>query len=239
MNRAERQQLGAVIDEVRAWLTTAQETRYLAEHLPISPHGDPTAELPLLASLGQVEASGDVAAAAQLAKTVWFGGRKKLQPAHEAASRLSTFHSQVKAAQSDTALTMFRERLASKTARERKRLHAVLAELGELRSAAADTLTDVIHMPVSRSGVLTDSEATAMQSMIQLVDLHGPHAQQLLHEGLCATGDCDQSHSSARLLVAVERESGAARTAKAIRSANARVRNQFQSEQERVKKLAE
>lgn len=239
MNRAERQQLGAVIDEVRAWLNTAQETRHLAEHLPISPHRDPSAELPLLASLGQVEASGDVAAAAQLAKTVWFGGRKKLQPAHEAAGRLSTFHSQVKAAQSDTALTTFRERLASKTAKERKRLHAVLAELGDLRSAAADTLTDVIHMPVSRSGVLSDSEDTAMQSMIQLVDLHGPHAQQLLHEGLCATGHCDQSHSSARLLVEVERESGAARTAKAIRSANARVRKQFQSEQEQVKKLAE
>ncbi|UUW87788.1 DEAD/DEAH box helicase [Pimelobacter simplex] len=239
MNRAERQQLGAVIDEVRAWLHIAQEVRHLAGHLPISPQGDPSAELPLLVSLGQVEASGDVAAATQLAKTVWFGGRKKLQPAHEAASRLSTFHSQVKAAQSDSALTSFRERLASKAAKERKRLHAVLAELGDLRSAAADTLTDVIHMPVSRSGVLSDSEATPMQSMIQLVDLHGPHAQQLLDQGSCATGNCDRSHSSARLLVDVERESGAARTAKVIRSANARVRKQFKSEQAQVKKLAE
>ena len=126
MNRAERQQLGAVIDEVRAWLNTAQEARHLAEHLPISPPGDPSAELPLLASLSQVEASGDVATAAQLAKTVWFDGRKKLQPAHEAAGRLSTFHSQVKAAQADGALTAFRERLASKATKERKRLQAVL-----------------------------------------------------------------------------------------------------------------
>lgn len=239
MNRAERQQLGAVIDEVRAWLNTAQETRHLAEHLPISPHGDPSAEMPLLASLGQVEASGDVATASQLSKTVWFGGRKKLQPAHEAAGRLSTFHSQVKAAQSDGALTAFRERLASKATKERKRLQVVLTELGDLRTAATHTLSDVIHMPVSRSGVLSASEDTAMQSMIQLVDLHAPHAQQLLDRGSCATGNCDQAHWSARLLVDVERESGAARTAKAIRSATARVKKQFQSEQAQVKKLAE
>ena len=75
--------------------------------------------------------------------------------------------------------------------------------------------------------------------MIQLVDLHAPDAQQLLDRGSCATGNCDQTHSSARLLVDVERESGAARTAKAIRSARARVTKQFQSEQAQVKKLAE
>jgi hypothetical protein len=239
MNRAERQQLGAVIDEVRAWLNTAQEIRHLAEHLPISPHGDPSDELTVLLSLNQVEASGDVAAAAQLAKTVWFDGRKKLQPAHEAAARLSTFHGQVKAAQSDGALDAFRERLARKTAKERERLQAVLTELGDLRAAAADTVADVPHMPVTRSGVLSASEDTAMQSMIQLVDLHAPEAQRLLDQASCAASSCDQAHSSARLLVDLERESGASRTAKVIRSAGARVKKQFQSEQAQVKKLAE
>lgn len=239
MNRAERQQLGAVIDEVRAWLNIAREVRHLAAHLPISRHGDPSTELPLLVSLSQVEASGDVATAVQLAKTVWFDGRKKLQPAHEAASRLATFHSQVKAGQSDGALDAFRERLARKASKERERLQAVLSELGDLRIAAAETVADVAHMPVTRSGVISASEDTAMQSMIELVDLHTPEAQQLLDQGSCARGNCDQSHSSARLLVDVERESGAARTAKAIRSASARVTKQFQSEQAQVKKLAE
>lgn len=222
MNRAERQQLGAVINEVRAWLHTAREVRHLAGHLPISSPDDPSAGLPLLVPLSQVEASGDVTAAAQLAKTVWFGGRKKLQPAHEAAGRLSTFHSQVKAAQSDDGLNTFRDRLARMSAKERERLEAVLTELSDLRSAAADTLADVAHMPVTRSGVLSADEDTAMQSMIQLVDLHASWAHGLLGQASCATGTCEQSHSSARLLVDLEREAGASRTAKAIRSARAR-----------------
>lgn len=239
MNRAERQQLGAVINEVRAWLHTAREVRHLAGHLPISSPEDPSAGLPLLVPLNKVEASGDVTAAAQLAKTVWFGGRKKLQPAHEAAGRLSTFHSQVKAAQSDDGLNTFRDRLARMSAKERERLEAVLTELSDLRSAAADTLADVAHMPVTRSGVLSADEDTAMQSMIQLVDLHASWAHGLLGQASCATGACEQSHSSARLLVDLEREAGASRTAKTIRSARARVKKQFQSEQAQVKKLAD
>jgi len=239
MKRAERQHLGAVIDEVRAWVNTAEEVRHLAAHLPLSTGVDPVVELPLLDSLSQVTASGDLVTAGQLAKTMWFDGRKKLQPAHEAAERLSTFHGQVKAAHSDDALAMFRERLTGKAAKERKRIQAVLVELTDLRATAAATLSDVVHMPVSRSGVLSAPEDTAMQSMIQLVDLHAPEAQRLVDPSSCASGSCESLHSSARLLVEVERESGAARTAKSIRSAAARVKKQRQAQQAQVKKLAD
>lgn len=239
MKRAERQHLGAVIDEVRAWVNTAEEVRHLAAHLPLSTGVDPVVELPLLDSLSQVTASGDLVTAAQLAKTMWFDGRKKLQPAHEAAERLSSFHDQVKAAHSAEALITLRERLIGKTAKERKRLQAVLVELTDLRVTAAATLSDVVHMPVSRSGVVSVPEDTAMQSMIQLVDLHAPEAQRLVDQSSCASGNCESSHSSARLLVEVERESGAARTAKSIRSAAARVKKQRQSQQAQVKKLSD
>ena len=239
MKHANRHQLGAVIEEVRAWVNTAQEIRHLAEHLPISGASDPAGEFPLLVPLAQVVASGDIATASPLTKAVWFDGRKKLQPAHGAANRLAAFHGQVKTSQTDGALYAFRERLARTAAKERDRLQAILHGLWALRTTSANTLVDVAHMPVTRSGVLNASEDTAMQSLIQLVDLHAPEAQHLLYQGSCATGACAQWHSSARLLVELERDSDSSGTAKTIREAAARVTGQRQSEQAQVKKLSE
>ena len=239
MKRAERQQLGAVIDDVRAWVNTAQEVRQFAEHLPLSTGVDPVAELSLLDSLSQVAASGDLDTAAQLAKTLWFDGRKKLQPAHEASARLATFHGQVKAADSDTALTALHTRLVGQSATERDELSKVLGSLGALRKDSADLLLDAVHMPVTRSGVLTSTEDTAMRSLIQVVDAHAPLGQHLLDPAVCSAGSCETSHTSARLLRDVEREATAASLNATISAARKRVDAQLVAERGRVRTLRE
>lgn len=239
MKRAHRQQLGAVIDEVRAWVNTAEEVRHLAAHLPLSTWIDPTAELSLLDSLSQVTASGDLVTAGQLAKTVWFDGRKKLQPAHEAAARLGSFHGQVKAASTDETLAALHGRLAAQSAAERDQLQTLLTTLGSLRAESAEILLDATHMPVTREKVLTAEEDTAMQSLIQVVDLHAPEAQHLLDPSRCATGACSTWHSSARLLRDLEQEADASGLDLKVLAARERVDAQLTTERAQVKNLAE
>lgn len=239
MNRGERLQLGAVTEEVRAWVHTAQEVRHLAAHLPISGSIDPSGGLPLLDSLSRVTAWGDLPAAAQLAKTVWFDGRRRLRRAREAADRLMTFHGQVKAAESDLALSTLHAHLVGQSSAEREQLQRILSGLATLRAESVQVISDVIHMPVTRFGVLTDAEDTAMQSLIQLVNLHAPQAEHLLDQKACASGACVQWHSSARLLLDLESESTRSGTAQAIHSAGSRVKNQRQAEQAQVRKLTE
>ena len=239
MKRGERHQLGAVIDEVRAWVNTAQEIQYLAEHLPISGPADLGQEAALLDALEQVEASGDLATASPLVKTVWFDGRRKLQPAHEAAVRLGAFHGQVKAAKGQRSLAALHQRFQRRSATEHAGLRSVLKRLEALRSQSVATLGHVTHMPVTRSGVLARDEDAALKSLSQLVDENAREARRLFEPEACVSGDCAPWHQSAQVLVDLDRRSDSSGLAKTIGSAAQRIKKQRQAEQTQVRKLAE
>lgn len=239
MKRADRQRLGAVIEEVCAWVNTAHEVRQLAGHLPLSIEIAPADEMPMLHSLSQVEASGDLDAAAQLSRTVFFDGRKKFQPAHEAAARLTNYHSQVVAAATHTELTGLHSRLVAQSAAEREQLQAVLNTLGSLSAGSAEILLDAAHMPVTRAGVLTADEDSEMRSLIEAFDTHSPGAQQLLDPAACTSNNCSTWHQSARVLRDIESEAGFSKLDQRMHAARERVDAQLASERARVKELVE
>src|ERR1700761_7289425 len=109
MNRAERHQLGAVIEEVRAWADTAREVRQLAAHLPVSGtfplSSDDDA---LLSSVERMAATGALNQARRLTRAVWLYGRKNVQPAQQAAELVTTLHRNVKASAGNARLAALR-----------------------------------------------------------------------------------------------------------------------------------
>lgn len=239
MKRADRQQLGAVIDEVLAWVDTADDVRHLAAHLPLSAGINPAVEFPLLDSLSQVSESGDTLTAAQLAKPLWFDRRKKLASAHDAATRLTTFHRQVKAAAADSALTALHSRLSTQTTAEREQLQSTLTSLRRLHEWSAEILLDVAHMPITRSGVLTVEKDAAMQSLVQVVDLNLAEAKRLLDPSGCRSSACSTRHTSAKLLHKIERDANKSGLHLAVRTARERVDALLSSERAQVRELAE
>ena len=55
-------------------------------------------------------------------------------------------------------------------------------------------------MPITRSGLLTDADAVAARSVIDILTEHGTTARELLDPNLCSTGNCAAAHSSAQHL---------------------------------------
>ena len=204
MKRGERHQLGAVIEEVRAWVNTAQEARQLAAHMPISgiialsPDDDE-----LLITVERVAAAGVLDEAWRFTKMAWLDGRKKsLQPAHEAADLVAALHHDFKASASDRRLLALRAGLGARAGTEREDLRRILTDVASSRSQAWQMRHNAAHLPMTRTrfGPLTGEEATAAQSMIQFIDAHHKKPALLLGPSVCGTGSCAEAHASARAL---------------------------------------
>jgi superfamily II DNA or RNA helicase len=226
MKRAERQQLGAIIKEVRSWANAAREARRLVAHLPLSPFvlsPDDEALLESLAS-GAVESAADEAA--RLARPTWFDGRKGLQPAYQAAERVTAFHHDVQAAAGDARLQALRAELGARASAEQAELRQALADLQLSWSLARQALHDASHLPVTRSGALSYIEVAEAEAIIKVVTAHQGQAASLLAKA-CGADDCSAAHSSARALRqfhAEARESGALRRIGAVASRVSRQR---------------
>jgi superfamily II DNA or RNA helicase len=238
MKRAERSELGAVIDEVRAWIETARVCRHLAAHMPLA---GPIilGEASVLGLFEQAAASQDLETAAPLCRTILFDGRKRLQPAREAADRLVKFHSGTSAAKGGEALAKLHAGLTARASLETGHLRQVLSDLERMRTDAANTLDNVAHMPISRVDVLDDTEIAAMQSLIQIVDLHEAEAERQLEPSTCSSGTCQDLHSSAVLLGRFHSEAVASGTPERMRTLDASVATRLKIEQGQIKVLFE
>src|ERR1700745_1828905 len=201
MKRADRHQLGVIIEEVRTWVATAQEVRQLAAHMPawgpvvLSPGDDA-----LLISLERVAAEGSPDEAWRLAKTAWLDGRKKLQSAHQAADHVTIFHRNFKASSGNARLAALRGGLAVRANTERGELGRILADVDRSRSLAREVLHHARHLPATRSGVVSGEEAAVAQSMIQVANAHHEEAIVLLATSVCRTNACSDAHASAYVL---------------------------------------
>lgn len=235
MKRAGRHRLGAVIEEVRAWVDTAQEVRQLAAHMPTS---GTVALLPdndaLLISLERVAAEGTPDEAWRLTETAWFDGRRKLQPAHQAADRVTAFHHDFKASAGDASLAALRARLADHASTEREELERVLADLDHSGSLARQMLHDAPHLPMTRSGALSSGEAAAAEWMIQVVNAHHKKATLLLDTSACRANVCAEAHTSAHALIQAHAEACQAGLFQLIEQAATRVSSQLSSELDRL-----
>src|ERR1700761_479719 len=199
MNRAERHQLGAVIEEVRAWADTAREVRQVAAHLPVSGtfplSSDDDA---LLRSVERMAATGALNEARRVAKAAWFDGRKNLEPAHQAAELVAALHRDVRASAGNARVAALRAGLAVRAGNERENLRRVLTDATRSLFLAQQMRHNAAHLPMTRTrfGALTGEEATTAQSMIQVIDAHHKNAALLLSTSACDTNGCAQAHAS-------------------------------------------
>ena len=238
MKRGERHQLGAVIEEVRAWVNTAQEARQLAAHMPISgtialsPDDDE-----LLITVERVAAAGVLDEAWRLTKTAWLDGRKKsLQPAHGAADLVAALHHDFKASASDRRLLALRAGLAVHAGTEREDLRRILTDVASSRSQARQMRHNAAHLPMTRTryGPLTGEEATAAQSMIQFIDAHHKKPALLLGPSACGTNSCAEAHASAQVLAEFYAKARQAGLFNLIEQAATRVSMRLSSELDRL-----
>lgn len=237
MNRDQRKRLGVVIEEIRDMITVADSLRYRALHLPVSAGFDPTSELPYLDVLGKVVDSGDLETAEPLTRATFFSGRKKLGPAHAAGARLIAFHERVGEVGANRDLKAYREGLEVRQNTERAQLESVLQRLGELETAASGTFSDVAHMPITRSEVLSSVHRETCELFLESAGPTLAQVRRLNDATLCENNKCQAAHAAARELIELDtavRRSQADHTILAARDA---ARKQFRQERAEVEKL--
>jgi superfamily II DNA or RNA helicase len=233
MKRAERHQLGAVIEQVRAWVNTAHEARQLAAHLPVSgsivlspdDHN-------LLTSLERVDADGALGEASRLSKAAWLDGRKSLQPAHQAADLVVALHRDFTSLASDARLAALRGELSVRAGTERETLQRILGDVSRSRLQAKQMRHNAAHLPLTSTPVkaLTSEEDAAAQSIVQVTEAHHQKAALLLGTSACGAGRCADAHTSAQAVAGAHAKACEAGHFDLIEQADARVSTQLSSE---------
>ena len=235
VKREERAQLGAIVDEVTSWVRQARTAGFLAEHMPLSGRVSLSSDdATLLGDVALADGSHDLETADSLRRSRLFTGRKKLQPAHEAAARVGAFHHYMTTTQRGAALGQLCQRLIDQHERERADVAATLEALFALRFDANEALELSEHLPLTRSGVLTADERTSMESLVRLYDLHATPTAELLEGQACGTGQCSELHTSAALLHAVHTEARSSGNARQITEASKRLTKQAKAEASRA-----
>lgn len=237
MNKTERQALDGVVDDVRRWASVAAAIRSASHHLPISgavplaPHDES------LLAFVQGAAHTDLNLAAPLTRVSFFAGRKKFDPAREAADRLEAAHRRILDGRGDSRLGELEAEFIGQAEQERQTLSNVLNELVVLRGLSTTALQDAQHLPIAQHTHLTNDERKTMQSVIELVDLHHPEVSGVLDLTSCAAANCAAGHSSAALLMAVHREAAADEVPARVRAASRRLAQQFVAGRQTLKTL--
>jgi len=197
----ERRQLGAAIEDLRTWVGLAEQIQYMGAHMPLTgPLRPSPVEEQIVTPLLQLSHSGDLATAAALSQRVFFDKRDRYKPAREAAARLLPFHHSLISSGNSIRLSELHSVYASRTGTERETISHVLSHLDQLSHQAGQMMQDAAHMPITGSGLLTDSVMAGARSIIDTVREHGPAARALLDPGLCLTEQCAEGHRSASLL---------------------------------------
>ncbi|MDV8002802.1 DEAD/DEAH box helicase [Rhodococcus sp. IEGM 1408] len=239
MNRDERRRLGAVIDELRAMVDLADSVRHRALHLPLSAGHDPTSELPFLDVVAKVALSGDLETASPLTRAAFFSGRKKLEPARAAGERLIEFYERVGQVGADAALKDCSQQLTKRWDAEGKQLRAMLNRLSELQTAAHATKSDVAHMPITRSGVLSGEQSDACERLLNLTGPEMRDAYRLLEPETCESNVCHLAHEAVSKLIKADRTIKTSKIDATVRAARERAEKLNRSEKKTVEKLAD
>ncbi|WP_458779318.1 DEAD/DEAH box helicase [Arthrobacter sp. D3-16] len=83
---------------------------------------------------------------------------------------------------------------------ERARLRTALDDLEEWGMAASLALIEAEHLPLTRTGALSEFERTAVARVRDLREAHSPEARRLLDPSSCDGDGCHGAHESASLL---------------------------------------
>lgn len=215
----------------------AEMVRHQASHLPISAGYDPAVELPFLDVLAKVILSGDLDTAEPVTRATFFSGRKKLEPAHAAAERLLAFHQRVGEVGADTALTRYADDLQRRLGAERAELESALKRLSDLEAVARGTFSDVAHMPITRSGVLSAARWETCELFLQSASPMLTQVRRFGNAQLCENDKCAQAHVAARELIALDKAVRESKADQTITSARDSAKKQLRSERAVLQKL--
>lgn len=238
MKRSDRQHLNSVLQDLHRWADLATQSRWMSLHQPIRGFVPlaPT-ELALVDYVaGAVR--GDSGEAARASRTRLFGGRASLQPARDAAHRLQLVHDDITTHGRDRALVEIHMSLVARAESERAQLQKVIAELSDLQQRARGAVQDLSHLPLTRTGLLTDLQVESIGSLAHVIELHSGPASKVLDSGYCWSGSqCRNAHSSATLLVQTHADV-AHGLASEIRTEAERIANRLRSEKEVLSRLS-
>lgn len=235
MKRAERRELGAAVEEFRSWVGLAEQIRHMAAHMPLSGATElpPRADV-IVRPLLQLHSSGDLDRAGELTTTVFFDGRQKLKPAHEAATRVMALRQHYLRTWGQHGVLGLHREFSERIQGERRDLQELLVLLDGLDLQAKQILHDTAHLPLTRAGALSLSERTAAESIIEAMREHRSTAAALSDGAVCSRGWCAEPH---RAVVALQQFRQAATqlgTIEEIQSAVLRISQQLVTERRQV-----
>ena len=235
MRSGERWELGVAIEGLQTSVRLAKRIRFLAAHMPLSGPVNPSpGEVKIVAPLLQLSTSGDLTTASVLIQGAFFDSRRWFGPTREAAARLMSFwHSSI-ASRSHLWLSEIHSNYEGRFSSEQQGLRHVLAEMEQLSVQATQMLRDVAHMPITRSGVLTDSTTAAAKYVIDTVTEHTSRSLTLLEPHLCPSGQCATAHHSAILLHDIHKQADTDGVREQIRTNASRITKQFAAEQQQL-----
>ncbi|MCI9870509.1 DEAD/DEAH box helicase [Arthrobacter humicola] len=230
---AEWERLRGALDDLEEWDRSASLVLRCSAHMPLTRTYALT--------------EGERTAAATIRETVAEHSvevRQLLDPAscesghcgglHRAGSLLNEAYLDLVTSGGGQAVVAAGARIQEQMEDERARLRTALDDLEEWGIAASLALIEAEHLPLTRTGALSEIERTAAARVQNLRESHSPEARHLLDPSSCDADGCQGAHESASLLGQGHADLLASGEGQAVVAACDRVGNLLKEEREEV-----
>ncbi len=240
MKRAEREQIGVLIEQVQGWIQWVKEVRQLAEHLPFSgPAKLADEDWNLLARVEEAAKSGDLDEASRLTHSTWLTSGKRVRNAQDATARLGYFRDWYCSIGGPQRLEQLHKELTARRVAERVDLAGILNSLTVTGNKASQMLNEASHLPITRDGALGADEREAGLAQVQLLLEHHQESMKLLDPSWCAAAACGEAHKSTAILLQAQNVGRKNGTEERINAAAVRVSVQLARERCRLPQIFE
>ena len=202
---SELDRLPGILADLDQWRLTARQVLANAEHLPLTRTGALSErEAEIIGELVGIYNANIQAARAFHPSLCQTGACAGL---HQPVVVLCAYQAKAATSGDGDLIVKAADRVALQMEAEREQLTAVLDDLDAWRAASLQAQHDAEHMPLTRSGVLTDSERAAMRMIDASLALNHAQASALLDATDCVAGTCHEHHRSGAVLARFHAES--------------------------------
>ena len=124
-------------------------------------------------------------------------------------------------------------RVSARLSSELDRLQGILADLDQWRLSARQVLANAEHLPLTRTGALSEREAEVIGELASIYDAN-IQAARAFHPSLCQTGACARLHQPVALLCTYQAKAANSGDGDLIEQAADRVAVQVEAEREQL-----
>jgi superfamily II DNA or RNA helicase len=149
--------------------------------------------------------------------------------AHTSAHALVRVHEQARQTDLVDLIERASARVSKQLSSELDRLPGVLADLDQWRSAAAQVLRDVEHLPLTRTGALTEGEVEALRELTKIYDTNA-QAARAFKPSQCEADGCAALHQPVATLCRYQAKAVASGAGELIVAVAERIAGQMQAE---------